>query len=158
MAAPWPRPRCVNQVLFRVWYASHPGEPVQLTIQRPGEAQPLVITPVFRAAVGSGDMQSLARRGAVEVLGFYPLLFLVVGLAVLFLRLEDSNAWLLALMFAGFITEADVAAAFGAGSGCAAAFPVRVRGNHEEPASWHSSTSSSPFFPRVRRLIASSRG
>ena len=105
-------PALCNQVLFRVWYASHPGQPVRLTIQRPGEAQPLVITPVFRAAVGSGDMQSLARRGAVEVLGFYPLLFLVVGLTVLFLRLEDSNAWLLALMFAGFITEADVAAGF----------------------------------------------
>ena len=105
-------PALCNQVLYRVWYASHPGEPVQLTIQRPGEPQPLVITPVFRAAVGSGDMQSLARRGAVEILGFYPLLFLVVGLTVLFLRVDDSNAWLLALMFAGFITEADLPQGF----------------------------------------------
>jgi sigma-B regulation protein RsbU (phosphoserine phosphatase) len=106
-------PALCNQVLYRVWDASHPGEPVQLIIRRAGEPQPLVITPVFRAALGSGDTQSLARRGAAEVLGFYPLLFLVVGLAVLFLRVEDSNAWLLALMFAGFITEPDPPLGFG---------------------------------------------
>ena len=47
----------------------------------------------------------MARKGATEVIRFYPLLFLVVGLAVLFMRVEDSNAWLLALMFAGFIAE-----------------------------------------------------
>jgi sigma-B regulation protein RsbU (phosphoserine phosphatase) len=105
-------PALCNQVLYKVWYVSHPGELVQLSIRRPGEPQPLVITPVFRAALGSGDMQSLARRGAVEVLGFYPLLFLIVGLAVLFLRVEDSNAWILALMFAGFITEAGLAQGF----------------------------------------------
>jgi sigma-B regulation protein RsbU (phosphoserine phosphatase) len=106
-------PALCNQVLYQVWDASRPGEPVQLTIQRPGQPQPLVITPVFRAAVGSGDTQSLARRGAVEVLGFYPLLFLIVGLTVLFLRVEDSNAWVLALMFAGFITEANLPLGFG---------------------------------------------
>ena len=32
----------------------------------------------------------------------------MVGLAVLFLRLEDPNAWLLALMFGGFIAVPDV--------------------------------------------------
>ncbi|MGA2688476.1 MAG: PDZ domain-containing protein [Candidatus Korobacteraceae bacterium] len=37
-------PALCNQILFKVWYASHPGEPVQLTILRPGEPQPLVIT------------------------------------------------------------------------------------------------------------------
>ena len=38
-----------------------------------------------------------------DIANTYPVGFLVVGLAVLFLRLEDPNAWLLALMFAGFI-------------------------------------------------------
>ncbi|HTV64180.1 MAG TPA: SpoIIE family protein phosphatase [Bryocella sp.] len=101
-------PQSCSQTLFQVWYDARPGEPVRLQIQRPGQAQPLVIAPIFRAAQGMGDTQSLVRRGAAEIIGFYPLLFLVVGLAVLFLRLEDSNAWLLALMFAGFITEADL--------------------------------------------------
>src|ERR1700685_4485435 len=105
-------PANCGQVLFNVWHESHPGETVRLTIQRAGEAQPQVVTPIFREAEGSGDTQSLARRGAVEVLGFYPLLFLVVGLAVLFLRIEDSNAWLLALMFGGLIMEGALPMAF----------------------------------------------
>jgi phosphoserine phosphatase RsbU/P len=105
-------PEIGNRMLFRVWNASRPGDRVALTIKRPGEAQPVSVNPVFRAAEGTGDVQSLARRGAIEVLGFYPLLFLIVGLAVLFLRFDDANAWLLALMFAGFISEADLPIAF----------------------------------------------
>jgi sigma-B regulation protein RsbU (phosphoserine phosphatase) len=105
-------PASPNRVLFRVWNASQPGDTVALRIKRPGEAQPLTISPVFRRAEGTGDVQSLARRGAIEILGFYPLLFLIVGLAVLFLRSDDPNAWLLALMFAGFITEADLPGGF----------------------------------------------
>jgi phosphoserine phosphatase RsbU/P len=105
-------PNSCGQTLFQVWHGSNPGETVQLQVQRPGHSEPLLITPIFRAAEGSGDTQSLVRRGAAEIIGFYPLLFLIVGLAVLFLRLEDSNAWLLALLFAGFITEADLPLGF----------------------------------------------
>jgi len=97
-------PAACGQILDQVWNASLPGDIVNLTVQRPGQAQPLQLTPTFRAAQGNGDT-SLARKGATEVIRFYPLLFLVVGLAVLFMRVEDSNAWLLALMFAGFIAE-----------------------------------------------------
>jgi phosphoserine phosphatase RsbU/P len=105
-------PASWNRVLFRVWNASQPGDTVALTVKRSGETQPVFITPVFRAAVGIGDVQSLARRGAVEILGVYPLLFLIVGLALLLLRSDDTNAWLLALILAGFITEADLPVAF----------------------------------------------
>jgi serine phosphatase RsbU (regulator of sigma subunit) len=38
-------------------------------------------------------------------MGYYPLGFLVVGLAVLFLRPDDRNAWLLALLFGGFLAD-----------------------------------------------------
>ena len=106
-------PAACGQVLDQVWMASRPGDTVNLTIQRPGESTPLPLTAVFRAAEGMGDT-SLARKGAMEVIGVYPLLFLVVGLAVLFLRVEDSNAWLLALMFAGFIAEAGMPDTVGA--------------------------------------------
>ncbi len=105
-------PASPSRVLFRIWNLSQPGDTVSLTLKRPGVNQPVVVTPAFRPAHGPGDVQSLARRGAVEVLGFYPLLFLIVGLALLFLRSDDANAWLLALMFAGFITEADLPIAF----------------------------------------------
>lgn len=93
-----------TDTLNGIWYESHPGETVHLTVQRAGMPQPQSIDPIFRAVKGSGDT-TLARRGAMEILNFYPLLFLVVGLAVLFLRVEDRNAWLLALMFVGFIAQ-----------------------------------------------------
>src|SRR5215469_16192901 len=121
-----------NGVLFRVWNRSQPGDAVVLTVKRPGENQSLFITPVFRAAEGTGDVQSLALRGAIEILGSYPLLFLIVGLALLLLRSDDSNAWLLALMFAGFIAEADLPVAFGLAPDLLASFlygfAVLVRG------------------------------
>jgi sigma-B regulation protein RsbU (phosphoserine phosphatase) len=93
-----------SSILNQIWYESHPGETVNLTVRRAGEVQPRIISPVFRALHGTGDTLSLARRGAFAIVRFYPLLFLVVGLPVLFLRIEDRNAWLLALVFAGFIT------------------------------------------------------
>jgi predicted metalloprotease with PDZ domain len=71
-------------ILNQTWLDSRPGDVVQLTLNRPGELQPLTIEPVFRSMKGSGDTASLARRGAVQVIGVYPLLFLEVGLSVLF--------------------------------------------------------------------------
>ena len=44
-------------------------------------------------------MHSLSLR----LLNLYPFVFLAVGLAVLFLRVDDRNAWLLALIFGGFL-------------------------------------------------------
>ena len=92
-------------ILNGIWYRSHPGETVHLTVQRAGEPGPLLLSPVFRRPRGNGDTASLAKRGAEQILGAYPFLFLVVGLAVLFLRVEDRNAWLLALVFAGLIAQ-----------------------------------------------------
>src|SRR5271166_1280649 len=100
------------QVLDRIWLAGHPGQTVALTIQRKGVPQPSLVTPVFRKMQGTGDTVSLARRGALRLLQLYPLLFLVVGLAVLFLRPEDRYAWLLAFLFAALITAADLPRAF----------------------------------------------
>lgn len=96
------------------WQSSRPGDPVTLTLQRPGQSQPLAITPRFRARQGTGDTRTIARTIANQILDSYPLLFLIVGLAVLFLRIEDGNAWLLALLFATFITSADMPAGFSA--------------------------------------------
>jgi len=103
-----------NELMRRTWLSSHPGDTVTLTLRRPGQSQPLVITPRFRARQGAGDTGGIARTIAVQILELYPLLFLIVGLAVLFLRVEDRNAWLLALLFATFITAGDMPAEFAA--------------------------------------------
>src|SRR5208337_1651783 len=97
-----------NELLLRTWLSSQPGDTVTLTLQRPGQSQPLVITPVFRARQAAGDTKTAARTVAMQILSSYPIFFAVVGLAVLFLRVEDRNAWLLALVFAAFIMAADM--------------------------------------------------
>jgi len=97
-----------DELESRIWRSSQPGDTVTLTLQRPGLAQPVVITPRFRARQGAVETKTIARTIAVQILQLYPMVFLIVGLAVLFLRVEDRNAWLLALVFATFITSADM--------------------------------------------------
>ena len=85
-----------------VWGRGRPGDSVELTVMRPGVPEMLVLHGIFRARAES-LREGIAKTSALEVIGSFPVPFLVVGLAVLFLRLQDPNAWLLALMFGGFI-------------------------------------------------------
>ncbi len=98
---------------MRVWQQSRPGDTVVLTVERAGLPGPLLLRPAFRRARGDGDVAPLTTRVANQVLDSFPVLFLIVGLTVLFLRVEDRNAWLLALVFATFVCEPDMPADFG---------------------------------------------
>jgi sigma-B regulation protein RsbU (phosphoserine phosphatase) len=94
--------------LILTWLQHKPGDSVDLTLQRPDPSRPdisetLDIQATFRASQSATAEVGVAQHLGQGVLRLYPFAFLTVGLAVLFLRLEDSNAWLLALMFAGFI-------------------------------------------------------
>jgi sigma-B regulation protein RsbU (phosphoserine phosphatase) len=86
-----------------------PGDPIELTISRPGESQTLVLHGVFRARASVRAAEGLAQSSAQEIINSFPVLFLLVGFAVLFLRLDDPVAWLLALLFAAFTTAPDIA-------------------------------------------------
>ena len=103
-----------DDLMSRTWRSSQPGDTVTLTLRRLGQSEPLIIMPRFRARQGVGDTGGVARTIAVQILELYPLLFLIVGVAVLFLRVEDRNAWLLALLLATFITAGDMPAEFAA--------------------------------------------
>lgn len=84
--------------LDAVWRRSKQGDTVQLTIERAGQATPMLLTARFR-------QRSPGRGGltfALQILSTYPVPFVLVGLTVLFLRLEDPHAWLLALLFGIF--------------------------------------------------------
>ncbi|HXC49054.1 MAG TPA: SpoIIE family protein phosphatase [Candidatus Sulfotelmatobacter sp.] len=83
-----------------------PGDAVTFTVQRAGEPSPLEIRGIFRESFEDGPPEGLAKSSAVQVTRSFPVLFLLVGLAVLFLRLNDPNAWLLASLFCGFVAEA----------------------------------------------------
>src|SRR5215831_9730768 len=86
-----------------------PGDTVTLTVVRPGEPKPLVLHGVFRARTQNRALEGgLARSSALQVTGSFPIPFLAVGFAVLFLRLEEPRAWLLALLFCAFIGAPDL--------------------------------------------------
>ncbi len=85
------------------WSRGRPGDTVELTVERPHEPNLLALHGVFRAALERSAPEGLAKTWAQEITGLYPILFLVVGITVLLLRLDDPNAWLLALLFCGFI-------------------------------------------------------
>jgi phosphoserine phosphatase RsbU/P len=78
------------------------GDVVQLSVLRPGEIGELTVRPALVAYRSPSGVHGLA----MQAMNFYPLFFLIVGMLVLGLRLEDHNAWLLALLFAGFISGA----------------------------------------------------
>src|SRR5437763_4002115 len=86
------------------------GDTVSLSFERPGHPGTMEAQVILRA--NSELASSRAKWTAQQRLGSYPLAFLVVGLAVLFMRLDDRNAWLLAMMFAGFIAVSDAPEAF----------------------------------------------
>src|SRR5271157_1175747 len=86
-----------------------PGDVVTIVAQRPGVKDPITVKATLEEAAPPRNTPTFAQSIAIWLIDCYPLPFLVVGLLVLFLRLEDRNAWLLALMFAGFIAAAPVA-------------------------------------------------
>jgi sigma-B regulation protein RsbU (phosphoserine phosphatase) len=100
-----------TDVLDEAWWNARPGDAVALTIERSGVPDTLTLHAFFRARQ-SKSQEGLARSSAAEVLGSYPAPFLLVGIAVLFLRREDANAWLLALVLCAFIGAAPLPAVF----------------------------------------------
>ncbi|HEV3041948.1 MAG TPA: SpoIIE family protein phosphatase [Candidatus Angelobacter sp.] len=99
------------RLLMAVRETGHPGDRISLIVERPGEQEH---TQVQVAVRPNSDVVTTSgvRRIAMQIMGAYPLFFLIVGLAVLFMRIDDRNAWLLALLFAGFITISRAPEAF----------------------------------------------
>lgn len=91
------------ELFDKVWTRSHPGDGVDITVRRPGVAAPMTFHVIFRAAKWQNIPEGVARASLREILNFYPIFFVLVGFAVLFLRLEDGDAWLLAVLFASFV-------------------------------------------------------
>jgi len=86
------------------------GETLNVLVRRPGEGSPRNVPVVLQAPLPLEIYRSLtpSRILTLEIMLSYPFVFLVVGLAVLFLKIQDRNAWLLALVFAGFIALPDI--------------------------------------------------
>jgi len=78
---------------------------VELTVERPGSPGERRLRVVLRGGNPTPMHMTRLEDLLSLPLGYYPLGFLVVGLAVLFLRPDDPNAWLLALLFGGFLAD-----------------------------------------------------
>jgi len=78
------------------------GDVVQLSIERPDDRRELTVKAVLVSYTRPPGIRGLASRA----MDFYPVLLLIGGMLVLALRLQDRNAWLLALLFSGFICGA----------------------------------------------------
>jgi sigma-B regulation protein RsbU (phosphoserine phosphatase) len=86
-----------------------PGDSVEFTIRRPGEHEPLTLHGIFRARTSVQAAEGFVKTSAQQIIDSFPVLFVLVGFAVLFLRVDDSNAWLLALMFTAFAASPGIA-------------------------------------------------
>jgi len=93
-----------EDTIARVWLRHQPGDSIELTVRRPGISSPVLLHATFRSSEAGAAEAGVVRSVGAQIMRMYPFVFLTVGLAVLFLRAEDPNAWLLALMFAGFTT------------------------------------------------------
>ncbi len=85
-----------------------PGDAVEFTLARPGVADPVAFRGIFRARPNTQVREGVAKSSAQQILSSFPVLFLLVGFAVLFLKLDDPHAWLLALMFCSFAASPDI--------------------------------------------------
>ena len=84
-----------------------PGDTVVLTVERPGVDQPLRLSAELGPSKEAADRHhSLPGWIAHYILKNFPILFVAVGLTVLFSRLDDGNAWLLTAMFFGIVAGA----------------------------------------------------
>lgn len=82
-----------------------PGDVVTMSVVRPGAMTPLTLHAVLQAWP-TPQGTSLADALAFGMVTGFPVWFVLVSFPVLFLRLEDRNAWLLALLFSSFIAGA----------------------------------------------------
>ena len=91
-----------DKFLTNIWKQHKPGDTVHLSIHRPGVESIIPITGVLRlrqTTSGEGNFEQVAG----QVRNLFPVPFAFVGLIVLFLRIEDPIAWLLASLFGSFI-------------------------------------------------------
>jgi phosphoserine phosphatase RsbU/P len=87
-----------------VYALSKPGDKVTFTVARPGVAEPIILHGQFRGRASMRVTEGLAKSSAQQLVDSFPVLFILVGFTVLFLRPDDASAWLLAFMFASFST------------------------------------------------------
>ena len=89
-------PMADSSTITLIWSRHRPGDVVRLSVLRVGATGPIDLWGTFRPLAAASPASALAQ----QIHDLFPIPFVLVGLAVLFLRIEDPHAWLLALLFA----------------------------------------------------------
>jgi sigma-B regulation protein RsbU (phosphoserine phosphatase) len=97
------QPLTTSRPFDQAYALGKPGDVVTFAVERAGQQDPVEIHGIFRSSMEDGPPEGFAKTSAMQVTRSFPVLFLLVGLTVLFLRLNDPNAWLLASLFCGFV-------------------------------------------------------
>jgi phosphoserine phosphatase RsbU/P len=90
---------------YRIVSRGKPGDVITLQVQRPGTSTPVTFHATLRPWPAARGL-SLAETLGNDLLNVFPVWFVLVSMPVLFLRIEDRNAWLLAILFSSFIAGA----------------------------------------------------
>ena len=101
--------------IYPFWNAIERGQPgavVRLEVRRPGDSRardvPVTLDAFRLPTVLIETPLTATKIAALNVLSFYPVPFLVVAGVVLMQRPYDRHAWLLAVMFGGFIAGVEL--------------------------------------------------
>ena len=100
------RPIRTTEPIYTAIVGGRAGDQVPLGILQAGTGPTVDRSIVLQEASPSPSQRTLVQRLAGSLLNSFPVLFVVVGLSVLFLRIDDRNAWLLAICFAAVIASA----------------------------------------------------
>ena len=97
--------------IFAALTLSHPGDHILLAVTTPGSTD----LRQFDLVLGRAESfyQSTSQFVAGQLVSSFPVLFILVGIPVLFLRLDDRNAWMVAICFTGMVASAPVAQQLG---------------------------------------------
>ena len=89
---------------YRAVVNGTPGDAVSLTVERAGADQPLQISAELGPPRDPSDIHTTPTGWIAHyILKNFPILFVAVGLTVLFARLDDRNVWLLTFLFFGIV-------------------------------------------------------
>ena len=100
------RPFRTIEPIYTAVVGGRAGDLVPLGILKAGTGPTVTRSIVLQAASPSPFSHAPVQRFVGSLLNSFPVLFVVVGLAVLFLRIDDRNAWLLAICFAALVASA----------------------------------------------------
>ncbi len=97
------QPLTTDRPYTDTWRNARAGDRVYLTFARTGVPGQFEVIAIFHARTPGHTTRTVLQSRVLQIIQLLPLPFVAVGLGVLFWRLEDRNAWLLAFLFAAYI-------------------------------------------------------